>query len=223
MRDINLEINDLVQVRCHGDDSVSAYPSRIDDVGEGRVVLSWPTDRGIRIPIHRDQTLALFFVREDAVYSYEGMVEERVITPIPKIVVQLVGSAQRIQRREYFRVRVMLPVELLGTIESSGPPIDIRDSILHIQTHTTDLSGAGLAFQYRRAIPIGTVFETKLTLERDIPPLKLLSKVVSADSVRGLNDRRAFHIGLIFMGITEGDRSRIVRHVFKTQQTALIQ
>jgi len=222
MKDISLEINDLVQVRCHGDESASAYPSRVDDAVGRRVTLSWPTDRGIRVPIHKDQSVALFFIREDAVYSYEGIVEERVITPIPRVVVHLVGSEQRIQRREYFRVRVMLPVELLGAVETSGKPIDIRDSILHIQTLTSDLSGAGFAFHHRTAIPIGTVFETKLTLENDIPPLQLLSRVVSADSVRGLNDRRAFHIGLIFIGITEDHRSQIVRHVFKIQQTALI-
>jgi len=84
-----------------------------------------------------------------------------------------------------------------------------------------DISGTGLAIHHKDRVPPGTMFETKLTLEKGKPPLKLLSRVVYSDSAIGLTDKHIYRIAVTFVAITEAQRSAIMRRAFRIQQEAV--
>jgi c-di-GMP-binding flagellar brake protein YcgR len=221
MSDLPVKINDLVQVRILGTEPSSTYPARVDDIAKGLLILSWPTYAGATIPLHSKQPLSLYFIKEDAVYNFEGEIEETQQEPIPRISVRPTGQTQRIQRRAFFRVRAMLPVQLTGILEPGSAKGGEKENILHIVTSTVDISGAGLAIHHHAPIPTDAMFDIKLTVEKDEPPLKLLGRVVHSEPIIGLADRRLYHVAFFFVLIKEAQRRAIVRRCFRIQQEAL--
>ncbi len=193
------------------------YPSRVNDLAEGCIVIAWPTDRGVRLPIREQQQIWMSFVRQDAAYAFGGIVEQREQHPIPQLRVRPSGVAERIQRRQYFRVRTAVAVEMIGNRpdRSPGQP----DSAIHLRTHTYDLSGSGIGIRGDAPFPEGTTLEVKLTLPAELPIIKIVAKVVHSEIVPGsAPDKPTYHTGIYFLSITEPDRSRIIRYVFRVQQ-----
>ena len=221
MSELPVKVNDLVQVRILGSEPSSTYPCRVDDIVKGLLVLSWPTYAGAAVPLRDKQPLSLYFIKEDAVYSFESVIEETQQEPIPRISVRQTGKTQRIQRRAFFRVRAMLPVQLTGIIESGHAEGTQKDNILHIVTSTVDISGAGLAIHHNAPIPTDSMFDIKLTIDKEEPPLKLLGRVVHSEPIIGITDRRLYHVAFFFVLIKEAQRRSIVRRCFKIQQESL--
>jgi c-di-GMP-binding flagellar brake protein YcgR len=214
------QINDLLQVKVLDDPNSLTYHSRIDDLVSGKVVMSWPTERGIRVPIHLKQELSLTFLREDAVYSFKVVVEDRNQQPIPQLRVRPLTIPERTQRRQFFRVRTALPVELTGTVPD-GTAGAGAGNVLHIVTTSYDLSGSGVSIRHGFSIPTGTLLQLKLTLPGEDAVVKALAKVVCSESIALGGDKIVHHVGMYFLSIAEAQRSRLVRHVFRVQQTAL--
>jgi c-di-GMP-binding flagellar brake protein YcgR len=152
-------------------------------------------------------------VRQDAVYAFRAVVEQRSQLPIPRLELRPTGCAERIQRRQYFRVKVSMPVELIGN------NVDASGLVAHLRSRTHDVSGSGISIRHPDPIPVGTVFETRLILPGELPPVKAVSKVVQ--SVLALSDRNVYHVGMHFLTIKEADRSRIIRVLFRIQQSAV--
>ncbi len=217
-----VKINDLIQVTVIGEGPGTTYPTRVDDIINEKLVLAWPTNLGVLIPIRIGQPLELYFIREDAVYSFASKVDESQREPVPRIALREAGPVRRIQRRAYFRVRAMIPVQLTGTVRTDASGNDHHTSVLHIVSSTVDISGAGIAIHHGSPIPVDTMFEAKLSIDPDEPPMKLLTRVVHSEQVVGLEeDRRVYRVAFFFIAITEAQRRKIVRRCFRIQQESL--
>jgi c-di-GMP-binding flagellar brake protein YcgR len=223
MDNVSVEINDLIQITRLSDEESSPYRSRVDDIVDGKLIIDWPSDAGIRMPIRKEQNVLVTFVRQDAVYSFEALVDECVGTPIPRVTLSPAGSTYRIQRRAFFRVRTSVPVQLTGAVEVSSASGEKKENVLHLVTHTVDLSGAGMAIYHKSTIPVGTVFDVKLTMEEGQAPLKLLARVVHTEALSRGSNIPIYHIGLYFLAVSEAQRTLIVRHCFRVQQKSLSQ
>ncbi len=222
MGELPVKINDLVQVRILGEERGSAYPSRVDDIINERLILGWPTDLGVTIPIRIGEPVALYFIREDAIYSFEAIVEESQREPVPRIALRQAGQVQRIQRRAYFRVRAMIPVQLTGIVRTGKSDKEGAGSTVHIVTSTVDISGAGMAIHHSTPLPADTIFEARLSIDHDEAPLKLLVRVVHSEPAAGLAEgKQIYHIAFFFVTITESQRRKIVRRCFRIQQESL--
>jgi c-di-GMP-binding flagellar brake protein YcgR len=215
-----VQVNDLVQVRVLDDDRSPAFPSRVDDIEYGGLVLDWPMDNAARVPVRVDQPLALYFAREDAAYTFPARTLEVRYQPSPKLVVRPTGPVQRIQRREFYRVRASVPVQLNSIgVEDGGSGVAVRWP-KHILTHTVDISGAGISVNQGFVLPVGSEFEAKLNLERGQTTLKLKCRVVHCEPAEDDSGRTIYHIALGFDDISEAQRRIIVRHVFSVQRTS---
>lgn len=193
------------------------YPSRVNDITGDTIAIGWPTDRGVRLPIHDKQKIWISFVRQDAAYAFGGVVESREQHPIPQLIVRPTGVPERTQRRQYFRVRTAVSVDMIGTRPDSTA--EKAAEVIHLRTHTYDLSGSGIGVRGDTALPQGMTLEVKLTLPNEIPIIKAVAKVVHSEPVAGTTTANPiYHTGIYFLSISEHDRSRIIRHVFRIQQ-----
>ncbi len=220
-KEVRIEVNDLLQVQLPDDPASLSLRSRVDDISGDRVFIAWPTDLGIRVPIHKHQTLTLCFTRDDAVYAFTGIVEHMWRTPLAQLSLLVIGPPQRIQRRQFFRVKSILPVEFFGEL----PGVDRDDpapKIIAIQTHTHEISGSGLAIRHRCSIPAGTLLDTKLAVASENSKMKILCKVVHASQICAQTDSSLYHVGMFFLSIREADRTRIVRHVFRVERNRTV-
>ncbi len=218
MLDLPLTINDPLELQILDEKGLVTCSSRVHDLVDGRIELNWPTRSGIRVAVCKDQELVLLFTRADGVYSGKAVVEAAAPSPTPLITVRAVGGMERTQRREYYRVRVSLPVKMVGLENSSTGAKANKASGLHIIGRTIDISGGGLAIHKEFPILPGTVFDIALTLEEDQPPLELKGRVVYSEPVRTFQGRQLYRVAMAFVDIQEAARRRIIRHIFKVQQ-----
>ncbi len=222
MKQIAAEVNDLLQIQVPDDPNSLSYRSRVNDIVQGRLLVPWPTDGGVPIPIHQNQTLTISFVRDDAVYTFSGIVEDRKREPSALLWVRPAGAPERIQRRHFFRVKSTLPLELLGQQQSLERE-DAAPRSISIKAQTFDISGSGLSIRHRDSVPAGTLLDCKLMLPEDRSAIKILCKVAHSERISSSTEEPLYHIGMFYLSIKDADRTRIVRHVFKVEQANLLQ
>jgi c-di-GMP-binding flagellar brake protein YcgR len=215
-----LSINDSVEVLVQEGEKRTGCSSSVFDIVDGHFQLNWPTRDGIRIPVRKDQEVSLIYFRDDATYSIRGAVQSVQVQPVPTIRFRPLEDVERIQRREYCRVRASLPVLLVEALSraAAGPG---APKGINITTRTIDISGSGMRIHVDAPVPPGTVFRVKLGLEPDQPPVDLTARAVYSGSLPPANGRAMYRIGIEFTAVTEPKRRRIVRHVFKIQQATI--
>jgi c-di-GMP-binding flagellar brake protein YcgR len=220
MREAIAEVNDLISIQIPNDIQSLAYRSRIDDIKEdGTLIVSWPTDNGAPIPIQHNQTLTASFMRDDAVYTFSGIVEDRKREPIAQLLMRPGGRPERIQRRHFFRVKTALPVDLI--LQQNVGAVDATPQNSMVKWRTFDISGSGLSIRHKNPIREGTLIDCKLTLPEERSAIKILCKVTHSERVSAENEEPLYHIGMYFLSINDPDRTRIVRYVFKAEQEKL--
>jgi c-di-GMP-binding flagellar brake protein YcgR len=208
-----ISINEILQVRIADDPNSPTAYSRIDDIAEGRLVIAWPTHSGIRFLVHRDQLLTFFIMRDGVPHEFGGLVDE--LDPsskLPQITVIPGSSIIRIQRRHNFRIKSLVPFEIAGQLRD---PKDGSSSTFAIQTTTLDLSAGGIAMGHSRRFPEETPIEAKLALPDAGPIIKLPCRVVYSETMA--DNLAQYRTGMCYLAITERERARIVRYVYRTQ------
>ena len=106
---VSVEINDLIWVGLPDEQNSLMYRSRVEDMKDDRVIVAWPTDAGVRIPIREQQRLAVAFARQDAVYSFSAVVEDRSQVPIPQLALRPTGCCGGLLRQIPDRGRIYAP------------------------------------------------------------------------------------------------------------------
>ena len=210
-------INDVLQVLIMDDPDPTTYHSRINDMAEGKLVIAWPTNRGIRMLVHRDQILDFTFVRDGTPYAFTGLVDETNLAPMPEITVILSSSVIHVQRRENYRIKCLIPIEIHGTLKDNSH--HQADEILAIRTSTYDISASGISIRYSKLIPEGTQLDIKLALPDRGPAIKVPCRVVYSESLT--DNLMLYRTGIHYLSISEWERARIVRFIYRTQLKGL--
>jgi c-di-GMP-binding flagellar brake protein YcgR len=220
MKEHILQINDVIQVRTL-DAQPRAYSSRVEDVLGEDLVISWPTEKGARALVRENQAFLITFERQRLIYGFEVVVRNLTLKPTALIAVQAVGSPQLIERRDDVRVCEQVPVLLGAKVVSITRSKDSDADSSCIQTHTQTVSAGGFTVHHQSIIPVGAVFDVRMTLPDRSKPLDLTARVVRCDPIRGTEGQNRFEIGLVYTQIAEGTRAQLVRFVFKVQAKEL--
>ncbi|MBN1567073.1 MAG: PilZ domain-containing protein [Acidobacteria bacterium] len=212
-----IAVNEILQVRIADDTESPTYYSRINDITEGKLVIAWPTHRGIRLLAHRDQMLTLFIMRGEEPHEFGGLVDELDSSAkMPQITIIPGSSIIRIQRRQNFRIKSLIPIEIAGQMRD---PKDGSLSAFAFQTTTYDLSAGGVAILYSKHLPEGTPVEIKIALPDGVSIIRLPCRVIYSESIP--DNPALYRTGIRYLMITEKERARIVRYVYRTQLKGL--
>jgi PPOX class probable F420-dependent enzyme len=130
--------------------------------------------------------------------------------------VQPAGS----QRRSDVRVHAHLPVELSARVVSLSLFREEGHESAVLSCETDTLSGGGFSIRHTAEIPVGVTFDVNLHLPDQPLPLTAKAKVVRCNALVDEGPEPHFDVGLVFVRISEANRSRIVSHVFRLQRTA---
>jgi c-di-GMP-binding flagellar brake protein YcgR len=210
---IKLSINELLQVQLQGEPTPSTYRCRIEDMVDGKLLASWPTSAGIRMPVHADQMLSFSLVREGGVYAFTGLVDSTEQGPLPQIIVIINSEIHRIQRRQNFRIRSLIPIELTGEIKGSS--IKEANIPIFLKTDTYNISAGGIAIRSAKAFVEGSILEIKIGLADHEPRIKAPCRVVYSEPA--VDNSKLIQTGMQFLAISEKERARIVRYIYRAQ------
>jgi c-di-GMP-binding flagellar brake protein YcgR len=208
-----LAINALLRVQLPDDRKPTSYYCRIEDISKEILMVTWPTDKGRQMPIHPEQMLSFSIVHNGNAYSFNGMVDKLISEPLPVAAIIVSSPIQRVQRRQDFRAKCLIPLELIATLpETSG---GLHQADLHMKTNNYDLSASGISLRSATAIPEGTLPVIKLSIPDSEPPIKVSCRVVHCFVPQ--ENPNKFHIGMQFLKLEENSRARIVRFIYRTQ------
>jgi len=205
-----LMIGELLRVEQQDDDVTRSYYCRIENISDRMLEVTWPTEKGVPLSVHPNQMLNFSITYRDNAYSFGGLVEKAVREPLPLVTVMVSSTIQRIQRREYFRGKYPLPLEVVI------PTPETEEAMpLHLKTHTYDLSANGVSLIAKMPITEGAVLKIKFSLPDGGPPVKMACRVVHC--LVSPNGPDKFHIGTQFLTIDENSMARIVRFINRMQ------
>jgi c-di-GMP-binding flagellar brake protein YcgR len=212
---VSLTVNELLQVKVSGETNSATYYSRVNNLSDGKIIIAWPTNRGIRAPLRVDQLLDLSFVREGIPYAFSGLADETIMEPLPQVSIIPTSAISQRQRRQNFRVKCLVPVEVLGALQNPGNSGGEAVKIVNVKTVTYDLSAGGLAIRHSALIPEGSLVEVKLELPDRGPAIKIPARVAYSESLAGRKSQ--YQVGLHYLAISERECARIVRYLYGLQ------
>jgi c-di-GMP-binding flagellar brake protein YcgR len=210
-----IEVNELLQVKIPGDKE--AHFSRVNNILENEIVIAWPTIRGIRMPLRVNQDIELSFMRNATPYAFTGSIVTADLGPLPQITVRSNLEVKKVERREHFRVKCLMPVQITGSIPDGSESGLMKP--IYIQSVTFDLSAGGLSIRHATRIPENTLIEVKLKLSDSGPEITIPARVTFSGSVP--SSAALYHIGIYFLAISEWEQARIIRCLYRIQLKSL--
>jgi c-di-GMP-binding flagellar brake protein YcgR len=118
--------------------------------------------------------------------------------------IRLTGDPERIQRREWARVGVAVPVVVT--------PVDDK-TVVAGETNSLNLSGGGVLIRDPWRLPLGLDVRIEITIDPLHPPVRALARVV--------RDVGAEQKGLRFEDVAPPDAERLMRFVRERERAEL--
>lgn len=137
-----------------------------------------------------------------AVYEAPGRVTRGSQGQYVALTVQLLSKVMRVQRREFFRVRVLLEGELSGVYEDPTP------------ARVENLSGGGGMVRCGRPFPAEELVYAKVRLVPGSPTVRSHSRVVWREPA----GETEFLVGLHFIEIRSRDRERVIPYCLEVMR-----
>lgn len=208
-----LGVNDVLQARILDDPNSATYYGRVNDISEGRLVITWPTNAGMRLLLHEDQILDFSFIKDGTPHVFQGLVDEERTEPMPELTIILSSAISTVQRRQDFRVKCLIPVEAVGAIKEDART-DVTTPLI-VKTVSNDLSAGGISVRFAKRVPEASLIDIKLALPDDGPTIKIPCTVVYSDYQT--ENQILYRTGMRFLAISASERARIVRFLYRTQ------
>ena len=207
-----MAINDVFKINQRltlefkqGTETVS-FPSRIEEVGEERLVIAAPLHKGVPLYVEEGRHLVIKAVVGRVPYRFSRRLLAKRSAAVPLWEIALPHGAKKLQQRNYVRLDVMVPVTVYVP--------DERGRERPLRAVTKDLSGGGALVVLReKLLPGGKCF---LLLEvPDSEPIRTAAEIVRVDQPQ--SDNNVYWTAVRFLALPECDRDTIIHFIFKKQ------
>lgn len=214
-----LEVKYAIQVQTADSKPAPYCESRIEEMAEDELIISWPTYAGERIPVREFQAVKISFSRDHKAYEFDATVLDVIDIPVPLLSVRPSGPLRSIQRREDVRIRVHVPVELVARVVGLARYKDVRARSHNLRAETVTLSAGGFTVYHSSTIPVGTLFEVKMNLPGENTKLIMSAQIVRCDPQGDTETLPSkFELAFSFNRISQATRARLVRFIFGLQR-----
>ncbi|GAX89379.1 flagellar brake protein [Effusibacillus lacus] len=190
-----------------------SYDSRLQEIHQDHLVFDLPTALNTHTPkvFHEGTRMVITYndLDEKVPYSFETLVQS--IRP-NQMLVKSPSEILRNQRRDYVRIQVSLPVQVLY-VDSAA------QQIFKFSGKTEDLSGGGMSLLVDEGSPLQSGsfvgLDFPISMDGQTYPISLKAQVLRMQpSIKFPGKKRC---AIKFVEIREQDRKLIMRFVFKKQ------
>ncbi len=205
----DLKVNQLIEISV--DEEGSTYKnlaSRIEEVTNQHLHVSIPMLKGNLLPLRVRQKILIGLNNKGRSFQFETVIVQRLLKPIPVLVVEKPNSFNEIQRRQWVRV----PAKILMRYCLTG---EDQAGVIYEGT-TVDISGGGICFLTKDPIEAGQILDVEINLPNRDPifcQLKIL-RLLEKASKEGEVSKAVSE----FCEISEAQRDRIVSFIFEKQR-----
>ncbi len=184
------------------------YFSRVQEHSKDSILIGSPLEAAFRI-VSIGETVRVDFRCENALYTFSStVVEKKKQRGKVLLVLKAPESLQKVDRREFFRLKVSVPVRYRVLPAAAGAR--------YKTTSTKNLSGGGLLLLLDEPVAIGTMLDLGIELEGEEGKTEMLLCLGRVATIREEGNRP--EVGVAFVDIEEKDRERLFRFLFAREQ-----
>jgi c-di-GMP-binding flagellar brake protein YcgR len=212
MQEINKFINmgDRINLLVLNDYDKNQYVSKIDSINEdGTIDVLIPISKSKIVYIKNDTVLKVVISKEGAIYEFKAKIINKLYGTIPLLKLMIVSDVEKIQRRNYFRLKSLKTIKIRKIVNLKEKLFDE-----YFEATMVDISGGGLAFSTQVELEINDSIE--LSLDLTLNSINLLGKIVRADKDESKVKKNSY--GVNFEKISEIERNIIMRFIFEEQR-----
>lgn len=122
------------------------FKSRIEDMKPGKIIISAPSKKGEYVPLRVGTQVTVLVYEEVAICAFDCHITARKKGNIPLLVLALPKTFRRIQRRDFYRLKIKLPLFYRSFFEEEGDS-DTNEEEEFRTGEMVDISGGGLLMQ----------------------------------------------------------------------------
>ena len=213
MQEINkyIEIGEKINLLLQNGYDEHQYVSRVENINEdGTIEVLIPISKNRIVYIKNDTILKVIVSREGAIYEFKARIVNKLFGAIPLLKLEKISEINKIQRRNYYRLKVMKTIKVRKVINLKEKQFEE-----HFNASLIDISGGGICFSAAKEIDLHDLIE--VNMELGSKAVTLFAKVLRKD-YRDENNQSRFVYGVTFEKITEIERNIIMRFIFEEQR-----
>jgi len=197
-------IGQLVDIKDTENENAIMHKVRVDSIAsEGEISVEVPIVDGQVITMHSGALYDLTYYIDASVYIQRIQVISRFLSgPVVCVKLQSIGKPKRINRRQYFRMPVLIDAF-----------VKVGDEPFHPMT-ATNLSAGGIRFISLEAYKTDQCLQVRITLEKEI--LDIEAEVISCHLMK--DSIRRQDVRVKFKKITSRQERVILQYLFEQQR-----
>ncbi|WP_432400529.1 flagellar brake protein [Wukongibacter sp. M2B1] len=204
-----LKLGENIEIEIDNGESFLKMKSTIISViNDNRISIAMPIYKGKIYPIATEEKIDIVFNKMNkGKFYFTGEVVSRMEKDNIKILlVKKISDIKHFQRRDFFRLNIVLNMDL--EVIENGSPIKTISAI------SKDISGGGIRVITKEKLSKHTVVKCIIKLDNDVvePFGKVIRCAPQADSII------KYDVGICFTTIDESIRSKIISFIFKNQR-----
>jgi len=214
--ELNLSINQKIHLEVTDPEYAGTYSSRIEDISKNIISVAIPTHHRELVPIRKNTHIRINITCQDAVYSFKAIVLDRVLSPLPVLLLEMPQERkmERIQRRRHVRLPVNIHVEYsIYNAGEKNPEMMIAN--------TVNLSAGGLLFTLNKELPVGIRLKLRISISPDLPPIPAKADIIRVyqDEDKNKAQDKRYYIAVSFCDITTKNQDIITQFIFEQQRS----
>ncbi|QGG47254.1 flagellar brake protein [Heliorestis convoluta] len=206
-----LKVNDLIQILIPPGSIFSGHhKSRVEDIGEDKILLALPFKEGQPIPMHVGDPVIFYKITSHGIYVYQSIIQERQSQPLPIITVERPKKIDKVQRRNFYRFPVFMKT-VYAKQEDEKDPCDWTWKACTIK----NISAGGLLVLVNDEFQKNDKLLIEVPLLQERLRLQAFVKRVFLERV----ERQAYYLlGLEFIEPSRMEQEKIIQFIFARQR-----
>lgn len=210
------KIGDKVNVKAMGKSDYYTYVSQVTDIfGDEFIEISFPMYKNRTIYFINGEKLILVIGKREAVFEFQAVVIEKKYENIPIMRLKVISEPIRIQRRNYYRLKIIKPIRY-RLIDASMDSED--ESVKYNKGFLLDISEGGIMFCTKEELEEKDSLELIFDIEDRKDVIfkgKIVRKIYNAEK-SGI-----YEYGVEFDEINKKDRNKLAKFIFAEQRKML--
>lgn len=177
---------------------------------DSTIVITNPIYKGKLYPIHIGEKVNIIFYKKNkGKYYFLGeVIKKENKKNLSLLYINKVGSIRKMQRREFFRLDIVLNV--IVEINNS------EDEIKEISAISKDISGGGIRLICKEKLNLGCLLKCIIPLDDET--IEVRGEVIRCESESISDSIYRYDIGIKFIDIDENIRKKIISFIFDRQR-----
>lgn len=216
------KVNSKIEIEVKHGQYQGIYCSRIEEIMDAGLEIAIPSKQGHLLPLPMGTRFWGKIAQNTSLYIFKTKITHvALMQKVPIWIIERPEIMEKVQRRSHVRMEVRLPASVQIHVENekilsiegknySAKELETKEWEAYIK----DISGSGVKLITKLSIPE----ETNIALTFHLPevgPFYTQAKVKRSHLINA--ELGIYWVGIQFVGLTERERDKIVRFIFKKQ------